>query len=161
MLLRGFDETSVGVSIADYEFEETDGLDVDRANWLKVRLDISSATGHGWCKTPCLTTSEVKALITWLRVLADLEIPNADVKKYMLFREPNIQFELESRSKEIVSLLVVFNLEQPGEWTRSDQSNSHRTWSGKLQLTVLREQVVRAADDLEQQSLNYPPRNLA
>lgn len=159
-MLRDLEGAAVGVSIVGYEFELADSPDDDTANWLEIRLEITNVIGAGWCQAACLTTTEVHYLYHWLRLLARTEPLGPEPGTFMVFREPNVAFHFEGQTAELVTLDVTYNLEQPGEWTRSDQPENHHTWSGRMWLRVPREELLRASDDLEAQSQLFPYRHV-
>lgn len=160
-MLKGLEGAAVGVSIVGYEFELADSPDDDTANWLEIRLELKNDIGEGWCQAACLTTLEVEYLYNWLRLLARTEVLGPDTGTFMVFREPNVAFHLEGQTADLVRLGVTYNLEQPGEWIRSDQPENHYTWSGKMWLRVPRAELLQASEDLEAQSRSFPHRHVA
>jgi hypothetical protein len=146
--LAGDSGDRLELDLLGYEFgSATDACD---ANWLHVRVEAEVA-GRRWEATdPCLRTDEVSRLANWLASLAaGVEVTPID------FLEPNVSFEVAGRSGEEVHVLAWFELEFRPAWAASDTAGE-RDFAAEL--LVASDHLARAAADLREQLLRFPPR---
>jgi hypothetical protein len=127
------------LEISGYQFPEHEAggqRDYD-ANWLIVRGEVVLAGGDSWSfEDPCLTTWDAADLGAWLRDVSAGEIapclPDDDASGQMLvFLEPNLGFQVESRTGDQVRVRVHFSLESLSPWlrnTRDQPEPTSTTW---------------------------------
>jgi sugar lactone lactonase YvrE len=105
MQLRGIDAQSVELHIAGYQFPDLAAVEYD-SNWLTIEGQVRHPRGRWSFRDPCLLTSEVSRLATWLDALAQGKPESDEIG----FIEPNLSFRVV-RSAAFAVLRVYFELE--------------------------------------------------
>jgi len=141
--LTGRNDNSLALTILGYQFPDSD--DYFDANWLVVRADVRNDDGSWSATSPCLLTSNVAELASWL------EAPVGELE----FMEPNLAFECLALDDDTADLRVWFELEFRPEWAENRVAGQ-RDLSANL--TVSRAELADAAAGLRRQLAAYPPR---
>jgi hypothetical protein len=118
------------------------------ANWLMVRLYVEDGDRRWSSTDPAFTTWELRALVGWLRQVADAS-PEASDSFHAI--EPNLQFEVGG-SADVARLRALFSQEYapPGE-----SRYRHST----IEFTPGADGLRRFATDLEESLRPFPMRD--
>jgi hypothetical protein len=105
MRLEGADGQSLQLTVLRYQFAGGDNeFDL---NWLTVRGEVRARDASWSFEDPCLLASEARTLGSWLRHVTN---PQADYER-LDFIEPNLAFEVSSRTDAAVTIRVFFEVE--------------------------------------------------
>ena len=154
MRLRGVRGDRLGLDLLGYEFPVPRSYDPGGSdeNWLLVKA-IVTFKGRTWeASDPCLLTAEVEALATWFREAAREEPP----EQTLWFTEPNLEFGYVGHLPGGVSI-------RAGVGWELSPDPAPRTPGGQVYLTLdglSQRDLVDAADSLDDQLSEYPPRGL-
>lgn len=107
MIFTGINKQTVEFEITNYQFPEITDCEYD-SNWLLIFLKVKSDCGNWQTIDPSLLVSEVKNIIEWIDKLSENETLNSD---YLVFLEPNLEFELKSSTTEKKRIRIIFDLE--------------------------------------------------
>jgi hypothetical protein len=135
--LSGLFGDRFALTIVDYEFAG-DAVKRGDADWLMIRIEVTS-DGRTWHdQDPSLDTWEVESIIQWLEAVADGEVPEGSE---LGFTEPNHRFVF-CGSVENRFYLRVFQ-------------DDDYTW---VNLHPTRSEIRQAACDLRSQLDRFPSR---
>lgn len=140
-----------------YQFSATSDDFHDR-NWLIVAGSVRSG-GEQWSfRDPCMLTDEAAQLTSWLRRAAGGQVTPAGVdasgqpETQFDCLEPNVAWGVAAVSGAEIRLRVHFRLES------APPSNADDGWGFSLELPLTRDDLLRAADEWEQELRAFPPR---
>jgi hypothetical protein len=146
VVIVGSNSARFELTIVDYQFPKTVDDKMD-SNWLQIRIDVDSGTEQWNSIDPCLLTTEVLWLADWLEAAVDQQAPPR-----MGFIEPNLEFELQHRSDEEVTIRILFSHESRPLRTRYLDKDVF------VDLKITRLDAKRAADQLRAELKSFPPR---
>lgn len=107
MVFKGINEQTVEFRITNYQFPEITNCEYD-SNWLLVYLKVKSDFGNWQTIDPSLLVRDVKSMIEWFKKVSENESLDSD---YLVFLEPNLEFELKSSTTDKKRIRIIFDLE--------------------------------------------------
>ena len=121
MLLRGRDGQSIELRLVGYQFPAA-RTPVD-ATWIVVAGRVDHPRGSWTFQDPCLETTDIFSLASWLEAVARGAEDRADYG----FTEPNLEFRLVGSGTDR-RLRLYFELESRPPWAPSNVAGEQDLW---------------------------------
>lgn len=103
-------DCALELTIVGYQFPAIRD-DVSDSNWLQVRLNVQHPRGNWRRMEPCLTTSDLSALISWFEAIQRM----SEIESPLEFMEPNLSFAF-IHDNDAPAIRVFFELECRPPW---------------------------------------------
>ncbi len=147
MITLRANDTELSLDVTSYEFPEAPPDDWDAA-WLQVAGRVSCERGRWSFSAPCITTSELPTLASWL-----MHVATQDDASEMLFLEPCLAFRREEVHP--IGTIVVTLAHQAGPpWLLEDEPSG----GYDIRIETTAEELVKAGKEALALARRFPDR---